>query len=385
MNLPLAHHRLRPVGFAALLAVGALAAPAPAVPLPSIQETGSEQTSGADRVVGPLVVGTKEAAPFSFRGPDGEWTGVSIDLWRLVAADLGIDYEFREASLSDLVQGLPDGRFDASVAALTITPERELILDFVHAFYPSGLGIAVSAEESGGALGILSNIFTLQFLKAVGTLVLVLFLGGAVLWLLERRKNPEQFGGKPAEALGSAFWWSATTMTTVGYGDKAPITGLGRLVGVIWMFAGVITISGLTATIASTLTVSRLEHAVSGPEDLPDMGRIACVSSSTSEEYMKEERLAYDAFPTAREAMQALADGKVKAVVYDQPILSYLALNNFDDQIRVLPVTFEKQDYAFALPLESPLRKDINRSLISILSSGDDWDDILFKYLGSAQ
>lgn len=331
-----------------------------------------------------LIIGTKDAAPFSFRGEDGKWRGMSVDLWRAMAEDLGYEYEFKEATLTELITGVTEKRFDASVAALTVTPAREKVADFTHAFYPSGLGIAVAAEESSGLFSVLGNLFTLGFMKAAGTLVLVLFMGGAVVWLLERRKNPEQFGGRPAQGLGSAFWWSAVTMTTVGYGDKAPVTAPGRFIGVIWMFAGVITISGLTATIASTLTVSQLEHSVKGPDDLPTIGRIGAVGGSTGEEYLKNERLPHASFETADEAMKALADNRVRAVVYDAPILRYITLRQFDGVLKVLPVTFERQDYAIALPLESPLRKPLNQALLKQLGS-EAWADIRYQYLGATE
>jgi len=57
-------------------------------------------------------------------------------------------------------------------------------------------------------------------------------------------------------------------MTTVGYGDKAPVTLAGRVVGLLWMPASIILISGFTAAIASALTVGQLDHSISGLDDL---------------------------------------------------------------------------------------------------------------------
>jgi len=330
----------------------------------------------------PLVVGTKEAAPFSFRTDDGSWRGISIDLWSGIATDLGLEYEFQEASLEDLITGLTDGRFDASVAALTVTSEREQVIDFTHPFHPSGLGIAVPVDDSLGIVSTLRSFLSVRFFQAVGTLLVVLFLGGALLWLLERKKNAEQFGGSVIKGLGTAFWWSAVTMTTVGYGDKAPKTVGGRIVAIAWMFASIIMISGLTAAIASTLTVSRLEVSVNGPSDLPGLGRLGCVQGSTGEEYLREHRLPYLTFDDAAGALASLGAGRTQAVVYDAPILRYLALTAFTETVTVLPVTFERQDYAIALPLESPLRKAVNTALLERVSS-EDWPDVLYRYLGA--
>lgn len=53
--------------------------------------------------------------------------------------------------------------------------------------------------------------------------------------------------------FGDALWWSLTTMTTVGYGDRFPVTTTGRLVGAGLMIAGIALLGVVTATIASWL------------------------------------------------------------------------------------------------------------------------------------
>ncbi len=52
---------------------------------------------------------------------------------------------------------------------------------------------------------------------------------------------------------GDALWWAFTTITTVGYGDQYPVTGLGRAVAVFVMFAGVGIIGSLASILASFL------------------------------------------------------------------------------------------------------------------------------------
>lgn len=50
-----------------------------------------------------------------------------------------------------------------------------------------------------------------------------------------------------------ALWWACTTMTTVGYGDRYPVTETGRLVGVLLMVGGIALLGTVTATFASWL------------------------------------------------------------------------------------------------------------------------------------
>ena len=66
-----------------------------------------------------------------------------------------------------------------------------------------------------------------------------------------------QFESKSADANittgGDALWWAIVTITTVGYGDKFPVTSLGRLTGVAVMAAGVGIIGALASILASIL------------------------------------------------------------------------------------------------------------------------------------
>ncbi len=327
-----------------------------------------------------LIIGTKEAPPFSMKRVDGEWEGISMDLWKEVAAEIGVDYELRETDLHGLLEGVATDSLDASIAAITITSDREAMLDFSHPYYQTGLGIAVRSG-GGGMFGILGRLISLDFLSVVGALLLVLLLVGLLIWLVERKKNPEQFGGKAVEGIGSGFWWSAVTMTTVGYGDKAPVTFAGRLIGLIWMFAAIIIISGFTAAIAASLTVSELESEVKGVSDLPRV-RVGAVNEAIGAVYLSERNISHRLFGNAAEGMAALRNREIDALVHDAPLLKYLSNIDPDADILVLPETFDKQFYGIALPDESPWREAINRALLK-KAHGPDWNAILARYLGA--
>jgi voltage-gated potassium channel len=53
--------------------------------------------------------------------------------------------------------------------------------------------------------------------------------------------------------FGDAIWWAVTTMSTVGYGDRYPVTGIGRLVACALMIGGIALLGTVTATLASWL------------------------------------------------------------------------------------------------------------------------------------
>ena len=327
-----------------------------------------------------LKVGVREVPPFVTSTGDGNYDGISIRLWREIAADLELDYEYVETDLSGMLDGLRDGTLDAVVAALTVTPDRELFMDFSHPFYSAGLGIAVT-QRPVSIWATIGAVFSWRFFQALGTLLLVLFAVGVVIWLLERRANPGQFGGRSHEGIGSGFWWSAVTMTTVGYGDKAPVTPWGRTIAVIWMFVSVITVSGFTAAIASVFTVQQLGSRVQGPNDLPGL-TVATVAGSTSAEYLDRQRIKAKYYDSPLAAIIAVSDQQADAAVYDAPIMRYLLSREYEDHIEILPQEFSRQNYAIGLPAGSSLREPINQALLRH-TSAPVWQETLFKFLGN--
>ena len=67
-----------------------------------------------------------------------------------------------------------------------------------------------------------------------------------------------------------ALWWSTATITTVGYGDVYPITGVGRIIGGVTMVVGISSFAVVTAKFAEYLVTAKRAEAVTDQESLPD-------------------------------------------------------------------------------------------------------------------
>jgi len=327
---------------------------------------------------GEMLVATREAPPFAIKQADGEWGGLAIDLWRDIAAERGYAYRFVETDLADMIDGVAQGKYDASVGALTITASREERVDFTHPFYATGFGI-VTRKSPTAWFSLFQNFFTLNFLKAVLALSALLLIVGVLFWLAERKRNSEEFA-EDMKGVGAGFWFSAVTMTTVGYGDKAPRTPAGKIIALVWMFAAIIIISTFTGMIASSLTTGRLEGAVGGPDDLPKVA-VGSISGSATDDWLSGEGIGFASYADVEAGLAALRDGEIDAFVYDEPLLRYYVRNAFSDTLRMLPGTFGRQDYGIALPQGSPLREPVDISLLQQVESSA-WRDEIRKTLG---
>jgi voltage-gated potassium channel len=95
---------------------------------------------------------------------------------------------------------------------------------------------------------VTSLIRTLQRERVFGlilALLLILLVGSIGFSIFEPAEGPWW------TRFGRAVWWGMVTLTTVGYGDVVPVTFLGRLVGVALMVIGFLSLSLVTATVAS--------------------------------------------------------------------------------------------------------------------------------------
>ena len=87
-----------------------------------------------------------------------------------------------------------------------------------------------------------------------GSVVLLCFIASLAVLDAERR-----YGGSGITDFGEAVWWSIVTITTVGYGDIAPVSPVGRAIAALLMIGGIALIGVVMATLASWI-VSRVEE-----------------------------------------------------------------------------------------------------------------------------
>ena len=140
------------------------------------------------------------------------------------------------------------GRLKFMVSPLLLVDMLAVLPFFLGLFIPLGMDLralrATRLIARSTRLGHHSNgIRTLmrvlraksnELLTIVVALMILLTLSSALMFYVENGAQPDKFSSIPATA-----WWGIVTLTTVGYGDIAPVTALGRMIAGLMAILGI--------------------------------------------------------------------------------------------------------------------------------------------------
>jgi polar amino acid transport system substrate-binding protein len=333
----------------------------------------------------PLRVAISQIMPFAFKQGD-VWTGFSVDLWDAAARRLGVAYEWVEVkSDEEQLQAVQSGDADVAIAAISMTPERERMVDFSLPYFDSGLQVAVRVQPNRPVLNALQSLggllspAILQFFA--GVLVLVFVLAN-VLWFVERRSNPA-FQNGYLRGLGEGLWGVMLIIATGEHGDRDVPNVVKRLMVASMWLLGVVLVAQFTATVTSSLTVQQLQTSIQGPGDLPGK-TIATAPGSIAAQYLTQLGLPYVEITSGDQGYNMLAQGQVQAIVFEAPTLQWWAAQRGKGVIRVVGPVFRLEKYGIAMPEGSPLRKQINETLLELYRDGT-YEDIHGKWFSEGK
>ena len=190
------------------------------------------------------------------------------EIHQLVAADDPLEILEREYGIKNTT----------NILVGTVSPNGN-ILEVVQKFVPydklfKSDGVVVIVHKSQLSLPriILRSVADSgDFFVAM---VMLAIPAGLLLWLLDRWGQSPTFCKRFVSGTYDTIWWAFVTMTTVGYGDKVPVTIQGRLLGVVWMVVSIV----FTACMTSIITGHMSDYSIT----LSDRS-IAALSNSWEE------------------------------------------------------------------------------------------------------
>lgn len=331
-----------------------------------------------------LRIGVDENPPYATKETSGEWMGITVDLWASIALQAGIHFELVETPHDKLLSNVANGQLDAALGEIEVTAESEKVVNFTQPYLVSGIGIALQDKVwHPDWISIGKEFFNWTLVQILMSILAGMLVVSFLIWIVERHHQRGHFRGG-LTGFGSALWFSAVTMTSVGYGDKTPSTFLGRLISFVWMLAGVLLVAGFTAAVAASVAAARVNEIVTRPSDL---SRVSCavVADSVPQHYLQKQGISARVYDSIEAALEALSRGEVEAVVADRISLRYLAKSMAQDKpslhFKISSVTF--RDIFIAIPVRDnlPEYEDIKVALLNTIFS-EKWQETLHHWLG---
>ena len=341
------------------------------------QSASDDNTSAADRIE-VMKVGVRHQPPFAIKTEtsDGnDWDGVSVQLWREVAEDLNIQYEWTEIANGDDIAQLQRGEVDIAIGAIA-TPEGEEQADFTQSYYVSSLGIAQPRQRK--LLDIVGAVLSPRFLNICLWLSLLLLAVGAVVWAFERSQNKDMYSEKPVQGLWDSFWWACVTLTTIGYGDKAPVTIGGRAVAVLWMLVAIGLTSSLTATITSVVAQDTI-GTLSSPAALKSL-KVGSIEGTNAADVLKRQEVSFQSFESPTSGLEAVDSGELDAFVYDEALMRYLNRNDLNNRLAISASNLQTSHRVFAMAEGASMLEPINAQVIAAQTE-EDWPSLLERFI----
>jgi len=300
----------------------------------------------------------------------GEPSGIIVEYWQELAQEMMLSYELvAYSTVETSLAALDKGEVDLAIGSISITSDRIAKYDFTQPISQGDLTV-LRPSEPPTLWRTFQPFLGWTFLSSVGGIFLSFFVVGNLLWWTEHKDN-EQFPKTYREGIREGIWCATTTFTTVGYGDRVPITPLGRTIAAVWMILSLVIVTSLTAGIATTLAVAfsnQPSQRLSQPHELAGV-RIAVVDGGAAAERWAQF---YQARVSVTESLEAAIDllesQQVDGVVSTRLSLEYYLHQHPKVPYQVASFSLGSQPYGIALPLNSPLTRELNHYILQLPS-----------------
>ena len=316
-----------------------------------------------------LRVGITGEAPGVIISESGQVRGISVEYWQELAQAMDIDHQLiHYSSVEESLAALANRKLDLALGTISITSERIAKFDFTQSLVRENLTLLLPSSPPT-LWSTIKPFLGRAFFSSLGGIVLCLFVVGNLLWFAERHHNGEQFSKSYAKGVKEGMWCALATFTTVGYGDRFPVTSLGRLIAGVWMILSLVVVTSLTAGIATTLAIAfsnQPSEQFNSPSDLKG-ARVSTVGKGSAQaSWAKFYGARVSETERMSEAINLLADGQVDGVVAPRDGLEYYLHQHPQAPYQLANFNFGTQAYGIALPLNSPLTRKLNELLLQL-------------------
>ncbi|CAH1454009.1 unnamed protein product [Lactuca virosa] len=306
-------------------------------------------------------------------------TGFCIDVFKAVIEFLPYDVPYKfiayenpngePPDYNDLVYQIFLEKFDMVVGDVTILSNRSNYVEFTLPYSESGVSMLVPAKIDSKNFWIFMRPLEMKLWITIGGFFIYT---GFVVWVLEHRVNQE-FRGPPHQQFGMIFWFSFSTLV-FAHREKM-MSNLSRFVVIVWIFVVLVLTSSYTASLASMLTVQKLQPTLTNISQLKESGDyVGCQDGSfVADMLIKDMGFNGDKlkkYANVQEYANALSNGTTKngvsAIVDEVPYLKTLQAKSCNKYVMV-GTTYKTAGFGFAFPKGSPLVAEFSSAILKVI------------------
>ncbi|CAF0769478.1 unnamed protein product [Brachionus calyciflorus] len=375
-----------------------------------VRSYSKEKDQVLDKLSRNLIVTTKLEAPYVMRKetPNNEtfigndqYKGYCVDLLVKISTICGFNYTIKlvedgvhgalvDGKWNGIVNELIEKKADLAVAGLTITYQREQVIDFTKPFLNLGISILYKRPQKGtpNLFSFLSPLSIEIWLYMLAAYLIVSFM----LFVLARFSPYEWQNPHPCKqdsgvvvnqfTVLNSLWFTIGSLMQQGT-DINPRAPSVRLISCVWAFFTLILISSYTANLAAFLTVQRMQNPIENADDLSKQTEIkyGSVRSGSTENFFKESKI--QTYERMWNFMSSNPDVFVKST--EEGIervkkggYAYLLESTTNDYLRqrdcdLMQVggLIDTKGYGIGLPTGSPWRDQISNAILQLQEKGD--------------
>ncbi|XP_053604879.1 glutamate receptor ionotropic, kainate 2 isoform X2 [Plodia interpunctella] len=357
-----------------------------------------------------LIVTTILSAPYCMRKEASEkltgnaqFEGYAIDLIHEISKILGFNYTFKLApdgrygsynretkEWDGMIRELLEQRADVAIADLTITYDREQVVDFTMPFMNLGISVLYRKpiKQPPNLFSFLSplslDVWIYMATAYLGVSVLLFILARFTPYEWHQSHSPDGDKMENIFSLANCLWFAIGSLMQQSC-DFLPKAVSTRMVAGMWWFFTLIMISSYTANLAAFLTVERMDSPIESAEDLAKQTKIkygalkggstaAFFRDSNFSTYQRMWSFMESARPTVftssnKEGEERVMRGKGGyAYLMESTTIEYVVERNCD--LTQVGGMLDSKGYGIAMPPNSPYRTAISGAVLKLQEEG---------------
>ncbi|KAL6556550.1 hypothetical protein OROGR_005838 [Orobanche gracilis] len=334
------------------------------------------------RVGVPVKEGFTEFVRVTYSDSSTEVEGYCIDIFDAVmdALPYGVPYEYipfatpdhkMAGDYNEFTYQVYLGNFDAVAGDVTVLGNRSQYVDFTLPYTESGVSMVVPIQDDKrkNTWLFVKPLTWELWLTTFGSIVFI----GVLIWILEHRIN-EDFRGPFWYQVGMIFWFAFSTM--VFSHKERVVSNLARFVLIIWFLVVLILTQSHTASLASMLTVQKLQPKLKDVSELIKTNQnVGYMQGSFVLGFLKnmkvdESRL--KEFTSMEQLDEFLSKGSknggIGAAFHEIPYIK-LFLGKYGSKYTTAGPMYKANGFGFVFPIGSPLVPDVSRAILNVTES----------------